>query len=1037
VLPGSDTWKQALIRPGEHPLRELNEAMAAAGEHDRILVAVDQFEETFTTCEDEAERAAFLAELAHIADERDGRGVVVIALRADFYGRCAAYPELAGLLASNHVLVGSMQRDELRRAIELPARRVGLRVDTELADALVADVKDEPGALPLLSTALLELWQRRDGRRLRHAVYEQTGGVHGAVARLAEDAFRKLDDEQQVIARGVLMRLAGEGAAGGVERRRVALTDLETERNEEVGRVVALLTDRRLLTVSSGTVELAHEALMREWPRLRDWIDADREGLRIHRNLNAAAREWEQLGRDEGALYRGARLTEAIEWNAAQQPRLNDNERAFLAASDARREHEQAARRRRLRLSFSAMTIALAAITIVAIVAIYQRRETERERQIGASREIAVSATSLLDADPGLSLGLALEALKRWNTKQAQNALRQATLEARGTAVLAAHDGWLNAAVPSRDGRSVATGGQDGTVRVWNLGHRRVVATIRGHHEDVYDTSLSPDGGRVASVGRDGVVAIARADGRRRHVLRHFRDAFATSVEFIPDGRRLVVGVSDGTVRLLPIDGPGKGVVLGRHGGFVYEARLNRDGTKVVSANADQATRIWDIKHGTSVSLAHPADVTSASFSPNGRRVATAGSDGKVRIWASDGRGPLKTMSDGEQPLLSVRYSPDGRRLLTAGEDGLLRLWDVRSATVLDVLKGHQGMALQAEFVPHSDAILSAGEDGTLRTWAPLPTVVLHGDVNGVSFSRDGRYLASGGTSGVAHVWDLKTGASWKLPGQHDTSVARFWTAGPRIVTASFDGIVRVWSRRGGGWHSDRVPVATWEKWAAALDPAGRLVTMGGETPRLVIQRPRGGHPTVLSGHRHRVLDVAFSPDGRSLLSASADGTARIWNVADGKLEQVLRGHDEAVESAAFSSDGRRVVTASADGTVRVWHVGDDRSVIMHGHAGQVLSARFNHDGDRVVSAGQDGTIRVWDAAGGEALVVLQKHEGPASGADFGPGQRVASAGADGIVQITPCEVCGSLATVLRLARTRADRELSATERQRFLPADG
>ena len=214
VLPGSDGWTQVVIRPGEHPLDELRAAAARFGDEGRFVLAVDQFEETFTTCRDEQARAAFIAELARIAQRSDGRGVVVLAIRADHYGRCAAYPELSSLLGANHVLVGPMRRDELRRAIECPAQRAGLHVDPELTDALLADVEDEPGALPLLSTALLELWQQRDGRRLRLAAYERTGGVRGAVARLAEEAFTQLDPARQTVARSVVMRLVGLGAAG-------------------------------------------------------------------------------------------------------------------------------------------------------------------------------------------------------------------------------------------------------------------------------------------------------------------------------------------------------------------------------------------------------------------------------------------------------------------------------------------------------------------------------------------------------------------------------------------------------------------------------------------------------------------------------------------------------------------------------------------------------------------------------------------------------------------------------------------------------
>ena len=221
VLPGSQGWALAVLRPGEHPLRALEQATAEAAPRDRLIIAVDQFEETFATCGDESERGAFIDALVSSGRDRRGRASVLVAVRADFYGRCAAYPELSRLLGANHVLVGPMRRDELRRAIELPARRAGLRVEPELVDALVADVEGEPGALPLLSTSLLELWQRRDGRRLQMSAYEHVGGVHGAVARLAEGAYERLAPDRRRLARRILLRLAGLAEGEAVVRRRV------------------------------------------------------------------------------------------------------------------------------------------------------------------------------------------------------------------------------------------------------------------------------------------------------------------------------------------------------------------------------------------------------------------------------------------------------------------------------------------------------------------------------------------------------------------------------------------------------------------------------------------------------------------------------------------------------------------------------------------------------------------------------------------------------------------------------------------------
>jgi ABC-type cobalamin/Fe3+-siderophores transport system ATPase subunit len=376
ALPGSEEWTQVVIRPGEHPLDEL--ARARRGRISaKLLLVVDQLEEVFTACRDEAERMVFLDALSRPAPHE----TVVIAARADFYGRFAGLPALATQLAENHVLVGPMKTEDLRRAIELPARRAGLQVEPALVDALVADVVDEPGGLPLLSTALVELWQHRDGRTLRLEAYRESGGVRGAVARIAEEAYEGFTSEQRETARRVLLRLASvEG--DDVVRRRAPLAELELDTNEDARRVVTVLTDSRLVTVSEQALEVAHEALLREWPRLRAWLEEDAEGRRLHGHVIRATKEWDESGHDPAELYRGARLAAALDWTAEHEAELNELERRFLAESQAASEAESRRIRRtnrRLRLLLAGAVVFLVAALAAGGFAVLQSVEARRE----------------------------------------------------------------------------------------------------------------------------------------------------------------------------------------------------------------------------------------------------------------------------------------------------------------------------------------------------------------------------------------------------------------------------------------------------------------------------------------------------------------------------------------------------------------------------------------------------------------------------------------------------------------------------------
>jgi WD40 repeat protein/DNA-binding SARP family transcriptional activator/molybdopterin-guanine dinucleotide biosynthesis protein len=1038
VLPGSEGWRQVVIRPGEQPMRAL-EAAAGVADAERFVLAVDQFEEVFTACRDERQREEFIDELVRLASRN---GVVVLAIRADQYGHCTDYAELSALLAANQVLVGTMGRDELLRAVECPAERAGLRVDPALSSALLDDVEGEPGALPLLSAALLELWQRREGRRLTKAAYERTGGVHGAVARLGEDAFRALDADQQDTARGVLMALVTESSAGTVERRRISLRELEIERSDDVRRVVEVLTDRRLLTLSEGTVEVAHEALLREWPRLGMWIEEDRERIRIHRRLRSAAEDWLAHERNEDWLYRGSHLLEAGEWEEQGGPGLAGDEREFLAASRAYARRDRTAHRRRLGAVFGALVAALVAITLVAIEARHQRHDAEQQRNLTLSSQLGLEAERLVNSDPELGVRLALIALDTSRTDEAEVALRQATnafypyTELRADSVRASTAGY------SRDGSRLVTGGADGVATVWDAATHRGIARLGAKHDVVGAARFSPGGDRIALGFADGAVLITDRSLSSPRELLEASDQPVASVAFSGDGRRVAAGLGDGTVRVLASNGSGEAQRLRGNADAVLGVDIDADGSRVVSAGADGSVRLWNVADGGTGSTVYAGDGESAerdvSFSPDGRRIMAAGDDGAIRFWDARTLVAEPTVDGEGRDLFAAAFSADGTRFAAGGQDGVTRVWSARGGPPVVVLRGQRSRVLDLGFGSTSNHIVSAAEDGTARIWDAGRTQSWANSAvtNNVDFSRDGRGIAAASADGDIRVWDPATGA---LQAHLDLPVSpafgNFSPTENTMLIANLSPRARLWPISA---KSARVAVrlpAGRAVWSADFDGTGDRIVYVDNKGAVVVRELASGNEVQLKGAPEKVSGVVFSADGRYVLGAT-DSDPVVWRVdRPSQPFSELKGHRGPVNEISIGPDDK-MLTAGSDDTVRMWDPSGEPLVVMRGNEDELTTAIFTTDGTQVLSSGQDGSLRLYDADSGKQLAVLQSRGQLFDVAQSRDGA-VATLGTGEVIRVFACDFCGSVDRVRRLALSRSPRQLTPGEKHQFLSAAG
>ncbi|MER6417695.1 hypothetical protein [Streptomyces sp. NPDC001137] len=1022
-----------LITPGARPATTHGRLLAPGPDEPHRVVVVDQFEEIFTLCRDRAERWLFVDRLL-AAKEGDGRLRVVVAVGAGFHGRCVEHPGLAEALRHTTLSVGPMSREELRDAVVKPATAAGLRVERELTARIVEEVHDQPGALPMLSHALRETWRRRRSGVLTLAAYEEAGGVHGAIAAAAEEVYGGLLADQAGTARRLLLALIAPGDGTPDSPRPVRRADLREWPDPEVPVVLERLSRARLITVDEENVELAHAALITRWPRLQQWIEENRERLRMHRHLAEAARNWQEHGSDPGTLYRGVHLAlaDVLFTRERHEDDLTARERAFLCASRVahRMERWTAARmQRRIRALVVALTCVLGGALVAGHLAWQQSDAAEAERTLAAARRVAGLADRDRVTDPRTRALLAVAAWRLAPLPESRAALFDALTDPERDTFTAPDRKTTTRTFLIDSGHTLLTTGA-GTWSTWNVRtHRR---TASGHLPDLPVTAAGPDGRTLALAGPGGERRLWRLPERAGDPAR-YRGAAGPGtgagghVADGPDTQARLRGFTDDSVvpagaagGVVVVSAEGRlAVVCGRERALVvrdlvrhrtvpgaWEGRpvgkcaadslvLDRRGTRL-AAVSDKGVRVWDTASGRQLADLGQPGATRPAFTADGRFLAAAGQDG-ITVWRIPGaRAPVFRHALADGPVTALAWDP--------------------GAPTLRYLTGATVHTLDL-----SAALTSAWRD------RPLEHETL---------SPDGRLLATAERYGDSYRFRLRStrtgrgvaGLPALAPGRPEAA-APLLAFSPDSRTFAYGNGARivVWNATTHRVQAVLEPGGPSAVRSVALTRGGRhlLLTRVTSTGSLVgevwdtARRTRTDRPAALAGTLASVLASGFTGPAASLPFGPETGVP----LGDADL-------------LALSPDGVHLATGGSFGSVTVWRGRGERhreAVVPAGAPGSPVTAlAFSPDGRTLAVGYRSGALRLWDTAGRQPLGAGLATPGDAiRSLAFDPhGDSVYAAGPHVPVQRY---AVGAARVATRLC-ARTGRDLTADEWRTYLP---
>ena len=957
-----------VIRPGKMPVtaleRALNESNLFAGNvnlyenkvavsqkltENKTVLVIDQFEELITRCKNEEIKNRFIEILKSFLDIK-GKNLlkIILTLRADFEPRFKD-SELDPYWQKGRYTVPPFSPEELREIIVKPTIQEVLYIEPgELVDQIIDDVIQWPGALPLLSFTLSEMYclyikSKRTDRVLHKDDYDKLRGVSGALQNRADTIYNDLDAEHKDTMKKIMLRmvaLEGSEPTG----KRVLSQDLNFSKleNKRVETIIDRLVETRLLRRGKDDsdqiyIEPAHDALIKAWGALLDWIrERGEDKIFLQDRLDDAVKDYKTIN-DKNLLWHDdprldllkAELKNRCSW-------LNNSEVDFIKESIELKELER-------KKSITRLTSVIITLTILLSLAISLGIRANREAKIARANYYTTLAQLKLDKnDPVTAIRCAEKAYYLHKTKETMQVLSAAAATTSDRPFYNSelqHKRAVNDVEFSPDGARILTASSDKTAGLWDI-HGKLLATLP-HQGVVYSARFSPQGSEILTHSRENSARLWDLQGNCLASFQH--EDIVSSARFSSDGRSVLTASEDFTAKLWSLQGTPKVTFTG-HTDMINFALFSPGGRKILTASRDKTAKLYDLHGNILADYKHKDTITTALFTPDGRSILTASRLDNLTLWNL--KGEMVTHFHLHKDMVNfARFSADGRILFTAYHGGKVLLWKPDGSLIAKFDK-HNGPVYNAVFSPSGKKILTASGDFTAKLWDLEGNVLA--DINkhkkmvtDAAFSSDGSKILTASRDNTAKLWDLHNQPTTEINFRRiGVSAALFSPGGSRILILSDDRILQL------------------------TDLYGNITA-------------------TINGHKKMINSAAFSPDSAKILTASADKTAKLWNINGNPLKDFTE-HTANVNSAVFSPDGTKILTASFDGTAKLWDLQGNLLANLDQHTAAVNSAIFSPGGDKILTASFDKTAKLWDLAG-KLLLNLTSHSSPVTAVEFSP----------------------------------------------------